>query len=146
MRKVTDKRHNGGTAKHRVLAVFIALWVSLGLQPCAVADIDDVDCPHCPAEQMQPMAAGSDHCNPASESSFSSAPSDCYEAEASAVDGRLAKIDSKDADQFSPAIPAREPFDSIRFNVTSSNAVGPPGQGVRAGAIPLYILYCVYRD
>jgi hypothetical protein len=146
MRIQTNKRHNERLAKHPVLAVFVAFWIGLGLQPCAVAAVDDVDCPHCPAEQMQPMAAGSDHCNPLAESSSSSAPSDCYEVEEFAVDGRSGKFDSKNDGKFSTAIVASEPFEAIRFDASSRNAVGPPGQAVRARPIPLHILYCVYRD
>ena len=146
MRILTEKRHNEGTAKRRVLSVFVALWVSLGLQPCAVAASSDVDCPHCPPEQEQPMAAMSDHCDPKSESSLASAPSDCYEVEESAIDGRLGKIDFKDAGKFSAAIPTSEPFVSIRFDTCSSNAVDPPDRAARARPIPLHILYCVYRD
>ncbi len=144
MRILTDKRHNVGTAKRRVLSVLVALWVSLGLQPCAVAAVGDVDCPQCPPEQEQPMAAMSEHCDPQGHSSFSSAPSDCYTLEESAVDGRLGKIDCKDDGKFSAAIPAGEPFVAIRFDTCSSNVVDPPDRAARP--IPLYILYCVYRD
>ncbi len=146
MRILTDKRHTVGTAKRRVLSVMVALWVSLGLQPCAMAAVGDVDCPQCPPEQEQPMAAVGEHCDPQGHPSFSSAPSDCYTLEESAIDGRLGKIDFKDDGKFSAAIPISEPFVAIRFDASSRNAVGPPGQAVRARPIPLHILYCVYRD
>jgi hypothetical protein len=146
MQTLTDKRNNTGTVKHRVLAAFMVLWISFGLQPCAMGAVDDIDCPHCPAEQMQPMAAGSDHCNPPGESSFSTAPSDCYEVEESAVGDRLGKFDCKDAGKFSAAIDVSESLFSIRFDAFSINAAGPPGQSPRAQPIPLHILYCVYRD
>ncbi len=145
MRNLTDKRHDEGAAKRRGLAVFAALWISLGLQPCAMATVSDVDCPHCPAEQVQPMAAGSDHCEPQGESS-SGTLSDCFEAEESAVNGRLGQSDGKDAGKFSAAIPTGEPFLSIPFDICSNKAVDPPNQAVRARPIPLHILYCVYRD
>jgi len=146
MLNLTDKRHDKGPAKHGVLAVFVALWISIGLQPCAMAAVDDVDCPRCPAEQMQPMVAGSDHCNPPGELSFSNAPSDCYEVEESAVGDRFGKIDLEDAGKFSAAIDVSEPLFSSRFDASSINAAGPPGQPPRARPIPLHILYCVYRD
>lgn len=146
MWKLTDKRYNEGSAKRRVLGVFVALWLSLGLQPCAVASIEDVDCPHCPTGQEQPMAAMGEHCDPQNGSAHSSAPSDCYEVEESAVDGRLGQVDFKDAGKVLVAIPSSEPFAAIRFDSCSSNVVDPPDQAVHVRPIPLYILYCVYRD
>jgi hypothetical protein len=146
MRKLTDKRYNEGTVKRRVLGVFVALWLSLGLQPCAVAAAGDVDCPHCPTEQEQSMAAMVEHCDPQNGSSYSSAPSDCYEVEESAVDGRLGQVDFKDAGTVLVAIPSSEPFASIRFDSCSSNVVDPPDRAARARPIPFHILYCVFRD
>ena len=37
-------------ARTRVFGLFVAVWVSLALQPCAVAAVSESDCPHCPSE------------------------------------------------------------------------------------------------
>lgn len=142
----TNKRNKNRTVYGRAFGVLVVLFASLGLQPCAVAAVSDTDCPHCPVEQMQAMVAASEHCDPLAGSSSSSGPSDCYEVEESAVDGRLGKFDFKDDGKFPVAIPPSEPFDAIRFDASSRNAVGPPDQAVRARPVPLHILYCVYRD
>ncbi|NIW09205.1 MAG: hypothetical protein GWN33_00815, partial [Gammaproteobacteria bacterium] len=54
-------------ARTRVFGLFVAVWVSLALQPCVVAAVSESDCPHCPPEIEAVVAAMESHCNPAAK-------------------------------------------------------------------------------
>jgi hypothetical protein len=43
----------------KMLGLLLALWVSLAVQPCAVASVAEHECPHCPTEIK--AAPGSEH-------------------------------------------------------------------------------------
>ena len=59
MKFTNNKRNSKGMASSRMLYAFLMLWVSLGIQPCAVAAVGDADCPHCPPEETH--SDGHDH-------------------------------------------------------------------------------------
>lgn len=141
---LASTRGKRGAARRRVLGVFVAMWVSLGLQPCAVAAVSDVECPHCPPEHEHAMAAAHDHGHSNTESSGRGTQSACCEADDAAIDTRWGKIEDKDAGDFSAAIPASEPAISLRHDAYSGSAVDPPDRG--RSSIRLHVLYCVYLD
>ena len=145
MRLSTDKRNKNRTVYSRAFGVLVVLWASLGIQPCAVAAVDDAGCPHCPPEQGQPMATHGSLSDGMTESSpCVSAASIVCEVDEAAIDSRIGKIEADDAGTFVVAAPAMEPI----FPVASDAVVGvpydPPAR--RRSAVPLHILYCVYRD
>lgn len=48
-------------AQSRWLGVFVAVWLNLAVQPCAMALGLDRDCPHCPPVQHEDMAHHGHH-------------------------------------------------------------------------------------
>ena len=148
--KFTDnKRKSKGMASSRMLVVLLALWVSLGIQPCAVAAVSDSDCPHCPELEMRSIAPSiapeNEHCgNSAKPALEVTAASECCDAEDGAIDTRLSTVDVRDL----PVV-AAVPLSDIdppwmRRTIESVPAVDPPDW--RRSTVPLYMLNCVYRN
>lgn len=113
------------------LGAFVLVWLSMVLQPCAMAlgSDTDYDCPHCPPQQNeQPCELGEPDCNHVHKYN---------------VDGRTAQAKVKDAPQDSPMI-VGELFAFIpsvhtaRVDDVSRQAIPPPY------GPSLNILYCVY--
>ena len=130
-------------SRHKVLAVLAIVWVGLGLQPCAVAAVSHVDCPHRTAGHAEPMAhhdhgSGQDneHCDVAASS--------CCAADAIAVDCRTNPVKGDDNSGIDalPAAPIHylslEP-DRPPDRQFAAAAGPPPGR-------PLHVLHCVYLD
>ena len=128
---------------HRALGLFVAVWLNLVLQPCAMAlQSDDYDCSHCPPAQMAEhtgMHGSMGHNAPCADGM-----SDCVTADDLNHDGRSGQFKLKDAPADTPiaiaphelAVPFRQPADA---------ALHPCFALLHAGAAPpLYILNCVY--
>ena len=145
MRLLANKRHQKRTVRSRAFAVLAVLWVSLGIQPCAIAATDDEGCPHCPPEQIQTMAAHDGHSDGVSESSSCvSVQAMLCEVDEAAIDSRSGKVEVDDAGIFVPVAPTFEQtFPVIRDTIVGV-AFDPPAR--HRSAVPLHILYCVYRD
>lgn len=120
------------------------VWVSLGLQPCAVAAVADTDCPHQAREEAAPMAHH-DHGAAQDDSLCDVAESPCCEAGAvTLVDGRSNPAKGDDGGDFEeppPTFDIRLPGEPDR----------PPDKAVEAAAAPpptrpLHVLHCVYLD
>jgi hypothetical protein len=76
-----------------VLALLLALWVSLAVQPCAVAAGAEHDCPHCPTESEAAPGAQHHHGHTASDES-AAMPADCgaLQAECCEIDDRMVGV------------------------------------------------------
>lgn len=131
----------------RVFGLLIAVWVSLVLQPCAIAAVSDRDCPHCPMEVEAALAAIEDHCNPAGKTkaddgtSLPSAQSDCCDLDDGIVNVR---VDNTGDDDDLTIFPTCVPASQFRLGPCeeSGNATGPPDP--TGGSVSLYVLKCVY--
>lgn len=141
-----NKQHSR-TARARAFALLAAVWVSLALQPCAVAAVSDHECPHCPVEIVAESAPIRDHCNPAvtdtadNGAGSPSAQSDCCDLDDSIVNVRL---DTSGDDDGSIVLPTCVPASQFRLGPCeeSGSATGPPDP--TGGSVPLYVLKCVY--
>lgn len=139
----TDKQNR----KRRMLGVMVALWVSLGVQPCAAAAVSDLDCPHCPPEQEQPQNAMHKHCDPVEVVKTEAGvalTADCCEADEGALDARQGQLDLKPVSDGLAGPPTSLLTGPTLAAVARQSVTVPPDW--RPSPVPLHILYCVYRD
>ena len=135
------------TARNRVFGLLAAVWVSLALQPCAIAAVSDHECPHCPVEIEAAPAAIRDHCNPAATdkgddgTSNHSAQSDCCDLDEGIVNVR---VDTSGDDDDTTVLPTGVPASQFRLGSCeeSGSATGPSDS--TGGSVPLHVLKCVY--
>jgi len=138
---IRQKQHSRGL---RALGLFVAVWLNLALQPCAMAfeADDDHDCPHCPPAQTQEH--GGMHGNMDNKMPCADGLSDCAIVEDLNVDGRGGQFKLKDApvDTFLAIAPQElaQPFHQL-----TSATLHRRHTSVHAGASPpFYVLNCVY--
>jgi len=130
----------------RILGLFVAVWLNLALQPCAMAvEADaDHDCPHCPPAETHEhgaMHGGMDPDMPCAD-----AAADCAFADDWNHDGRSGQFKLKDAPVELPIAIAPHEL-SVPFRQATSATLRPRYASVHAGAPPpLHVLYCVYLD
>ena len=134
-------------ARTRLLGLFAAVWVSLVLQPCAVAAVSESDCPHCPPEVEAQAAAIESHCNPAAKATPDEMPNcDSVQAECCDLDEGIVNVraDTNHGDDDSTVLPTSVPASQPSLGPCgdSGNAAGPPEPS--GGSVPLYVLKCVY--
>ncbi len=144
MRRSTNKRNKNRTVYSRAFGVLVVLWVSLGLQPCAVAAVNDAGCPHCPPEYELPMATHGGHSDGVTEpSSCAGMQAMICEADEAAIDSRIGKIDFDDAGDFVAAVSTTAAIIPLASDNFVAMASDPPDR--HRSAVPLHILYCIYR-
>ena len=128
----------------RILYALVALWVSLGIQPCAVAEVSDADCPHCPPAETHSIPPENEHCGGHTESRFDATMSnECCDADDGAIDTRYNTIDLKDFGDVAAPPPSADPSSPF-WIIQRIPIVDPPDR--RRSSVPLYILNCVYRN
>lgn len=127
-----------------MLAVVLALWVNLAVQPCAMAMGTDSDCPHCPPAVEGTMAMAHGHHGQDVDSDCASLGADCGEIDEFGVDSRGSQSKLKDKAEIdaSPPLPSGEL--SIRPSAVPVPATGPPDPAVEPP--PLHLLNCVFLD
>ena len=131
----------------RALGLFVAVWLNLSLQPCAMAyeaDDQDHDCPHCPPAATHEHGnkhAGMDRGMPCADGM-----ADCAIDADWSHDGRGANAKLKDAPADAPA--AIVPTEAATRPPPLGSSIPPPRfLTLRPGAPPpLHVLYCVYLD
>jgi len=128
----------------RALGLFVAVWLNLALQPCAMAYelAADPDCLHCPPEQMQghgDMHGDMDHEMPCDDGL-----SDCAIVENLNVDARGDQLKVKDAP--SDVAIAIVPHELVPlFPAPADATLLPRYASVHSGAPPpIHVLHCVY--
>lgn len=130
----------------RALGLFVAVWLNLALQPCAMAYQvdDDHDCLKCPPMQMQEHAGM--HGDMDDEMPCADSLDDCFVDEDLNHDGRNGQIKLKDLSSDIPLVIAD--YESLlHFQHPSDTASAPRYAALHSGAPPpLHILYCVYLD
>ena len=130
----------------RALGLFVAVWLNLAMQPCAMAyeAQDDHGCPHCPPAETHEhgeMHGGMDETMPCADGA-----ADCALDEGWSHDGRSGTVKLKDApvDALIAIVP-QEP--ALQFLQTGRTTLIPYRTPAHAGASPpLHVLYCVYLD
>jgi len=145
---VANIRQRQQTWARRALGLFVAVWLNLALQPCAMAleSMQDNDCPHCPPTQSHAHDGMHDgmHESMGHEMPCASAAADCSFSEDLNHDVRSDQLKLKDAHIDSPiaissielALPYGNPVDfRPRPRYASFHTGAPP---------PLNVLHCVY--
>ena len=130
----------------RALGLFVAVWLNLALQPCAMAFTADSDCPNCPPAQTHEHAglhgdmSGMDEQMPCADGL-----DDCFIDDDLNHDGRSGESKAKDAPNTSAAIFSQEM--SLNWHRSADVTPRPRYASMHAGAPPsLHVLYCVYLD
>jgi len=123
----------------------VALWVSLGVQPCALAATSESDCPHCPPTHEQAaIGAHQHHASVDVSQPASGMASDCCEADEGTLDARQGQLEIKPVGG-AIAGPPTSLLSIPRLASLERNGVTAPSER-RPSAIPLRVLYCVYRN
>ena len=128
----------------RALGLFVAVWLNLALQPCAMAYQvdDDHDCLKCPPMQTQERAGmhgDMDHEMPCADSL-----DDCFVDEDLNHDGRGGQIKLKDLSNDIPLLVA-ECGSLLRFQHPSNATPQARYALLHPGSPPpLYVLHCIY--
>jgi len=137
-------RHRQQTWARRALGLFVAVWLNLALQPCAMAleSMQGKDCAHCPTAQMQKH--GGMHENMGDDMPCADAATDCSFSEDLNHDGRSGQLKLKDAQFDAPVAITHREFDS--FNGSPANFQPRPRYAIvhAAAPPPLNVLHCVY--
>ena len=132
------------TARGRLLGVLGVFWLNLVVAPCAMAFGTEQDCPHCPPEQMEEMAAHHGHHGEAAGTGCDALMSDCDDVGAYTHEGRAAQPKLKDKADPVPMVPPVLPDVPIATTSFATTAADPPDP---VGAFPpLHLLNCVFLD
>ena len=133
-----------------VFGLFVAVWLNLSLQPCAMAmgGDDDHDCPHCPPGHTQEHDG---HDLASSEAAGRDMPcatgaADCNALDDYNYDGRSAQLKVKDvpADPLVALLPSALCLANAQPGLVAY--VPPDINHPPRVSVPLNILYCVYLD
>ena len=144
MRRMFTTRQATTTVTSRVLAVVVALWLNLAVQPCAMAFEDDGDCPHCPPAQDMQMAGHHGHQDDSANPGCETAQSDCGEIEDFSLDGRNHLSKLKDKAELVAIVASPVPIAALDPIGFSTTAADPPG--LLASPTRLHLLNCVFLD
>lgn len=140
---IGQERHSRGL---RALGLFVAVWLNLAMQPCAMAyqAEDDHDCPHCPpaaAHDHGDRHGGSDGPMPCADGA-----ADCMIDDDWSHDGRGGSSKLKDASGDSPVAIIHHEYARTTLQHRDTT-LRPRTLSVHAGVPPpLHVLYCVYLD
>lgn len=142
------KNHNlrNVPGARKVFGLLLALWVSLAIQPCAVAAVSEHDCPHCPTE-IEAAPESQHHHGHAASANETGQAADCGATQADCcelVEGIASvRVDSPEPDDEIPAITSAPPpgvLDAPR----ARPALAVPLPQLVAARVPLHIIKCVY--
>ena len=144
MNTATRNNRRTRTATGRLLGVLGVFWLNLVVAPCAMAIGAEHDCPHCPPEMGDEMAAHHGHHQDDAASACDALMSDCDDLGTYANEGRFAQLKLKDKSDpvamAPPTLPGT-PIAEVRFVVTTADPPDPVG-----AFPPLHLLNCVFLD
>ena len=144
MHSGSTSRRSAATPAGRVLAVVLALWINLAVQPCAMAMGTDGDCPHCPPSAMHDMSMAHGHHDMDVEADCATFGSDCGDVDDFGIDSRGAQAKLKDKAEV-PAVSCALPPDPISGPAGFSTTAADPPE-TAAAPPPTYLLNCVFLD
>lgn len=131
-------------ATGRLLGVLGVFWLNLVVAPCAMALGTEHDCPHCPPEMSDEMAAHHGHHQDSAGSGCDALMSDCDDLGNYANEGRFAQLKAKDKTDPVAMAPPTLPDTPLAIARVGTATVVPPDP---VGAFPpLHLLNCVFLD
>lgn len=132
------RRRQRSWGRH-ALGLFVAAWLNLALQPCAMAYSMTDEQPPMPMHEHSGMHGDMDRQMPCVDGL-----SDCSIVDDVSHDGRSGEIKLKDAPGDMPAAIAPQDV-ALRYQPSADARDYPRYASVHAGAPPpLHVLYCVY--
>ena len=144
MNTATRNNRRTRSATGRLLGVLGVFWLNLVVAPCAMAFGAEHDCPHCPPEMSDEMAAHHGHHQDDAASACDALMSDCDDLGTYANEGRFAQLKLKDkTDPVAMAPPTLPdtPVAAARFVPARADPPDPVG-----AFPPLHLLNCVFLD
>jgi hypothetical protein len=128
-------------AARRLTGVLALLWLNLLLQPCAMAQESDHDCPHCPPAHHEQMASHHGHGDADQAPPCAAFEVQCGDLDDISVDTRNA-AQPDDVEQPQIAV-----IDGLSQRIAAAprlatRATGPPVP--RSAAPPTYLLNCAW--
>lgn len=145
--------------QRRLWLLAAALWAAIGLSPCALAAVGNLDCLHCPVEGAAPghaghgdagMHHGHGEASDAVQAAAGHSPAasdcgdDCRDGGDSLIDARGFKSTSKDAGDVLAVPFAPRHFVKLRI-AAQTTGVDPPRHHPVPHERP-HALFCVYLD
>lgn len=144
MNTTTRNNRRTRTATGRLLGVLGIFWLNLVVAPCAMAFGAEHDCPHCPPEMSDEMAAHHGHHQESGASGCDALISDCDDLGSYANEGRSAQPKLKDKTDPVPMVPPALPDTPVAIARFVSATEQPPDP---VGTFPpLHLLNCVFLD
>lgn len=144
-------------AAHRRTAWLVGLWFAIGLQPCAVAALSVLECPHCPSDgessgESAHAHHGDGHAHDGHGTVQQGEPdcqfdvSECCELDEAAFDGRNPGSPIKDSSDAGDVV-AAAPAPSLSHAPADEARPDPPDRQSRPrGGRRLHVINCVYLD
>ena len=154
MTYTSSDRATNRKRQRRVWTLAAALWAAVGLSPCALAAVGDLDCLHCPVESGASGHAG--HGDAATDHGHDEAPAaghssagsdcgdDCRDSGDSLVDARGFKSTSKDSGDVLAVPFAPRYFIELHVDAEATG-LDPPGDHP-VSRTRTHALFCVYLD
>ena len=144
MKTATSNSKRTLTATGRLLGVLGVFWLNLVVAPCAMALSAEHDCPHCPPEHMEAMAAHHGNHGEAAGADCDGLMADCDDLGTFAHEGRSGQPKLKDKADPVPMAPPAMPVAAHAPVDLVTTAADPPDP---VGAFPpRHLLNCVFLD
>lgn len=145
MKDSASIRHNGRSRGTRAFGLFVAVWLNLALQPCAMAlqAPADTGCPHCPPAETHDH--GMAHAGMQQQSPCDDA-GNCSIDDSVSHDVRTGQVKLKHPAVELPAA-IFTPDSGFATQPLTGQCLAPERDYHLAGAAPpLHVLFCVYLD
>ena len=148
MSKAARQRQHGQSRNLRAFGLFVAVWLNLALQPCAMAfaELDEPDCPHCPPSQMQAHEHGAAHAAMERDAPCADGVADCAVVDSINHDrrGNQPKLEFPGADL--PVVIGADNAGDAALRPSRRISFPEPLYYITGSPPPLHVLYCVYLD
>lgn len=148
MTRTARHRQYGKPRGLRAFGLFVAVWLNLALQPCAMAfaEQDAPDCPHCPPAQAQAHEHGAAHAAMQRSAPCADGAGDCAVIDDINHDGRSCQPKLKFPGADLPIAAAADVVDAAEPRLSRRTSSPEPLYLFSGSPRPLHVLYCVYLD
>ena len=153
---MAERKSRALITAHRRTAWLVGLWFAVGLQPCAVAALSALECPHCPSDAHGSSDAHAHHGDGQAHHGHGAAQQDepdcqfevseCCELDEAAFDGRNPGSPVKDSSDAGEVF-AGTPTPHLTYVPADEARPDPPDPQSRPRCgRRLHVINCVYLD
>jgi len=140
-------RERSARGTRSVLGLLLSVWVSLAIQPCAVAAASEHHCPHCPPEAAAAPESQHHHGSASHHGAAAKPAADCESMQAGCCDLDKSivnvRVDLPDVDDLTAIVTSVEPPQLVDApHGRSERPAGPPEPP--DGSVPIHLLKCVF--